>query len=137
MQKNNQVIKGKIYTFGGLDQGHINAESHDDDDMWIGKSISKGLRNVRCLGCGKQGHLKGECKQGIPRKNVYSTNNGNIMSLLSGLCRRCVERVNIGPRNVDQQETDKVILCLYPWETPRGASCRPPWQIQFRPFLPS
>ena len=55
-------------------QDIINIESHDHDDAWTGEVISRGLRknrNVQCYNCGKQGHLKRDCTQGVPRNNVF------------------------------------------------------------------
>ena len=44
----------------------ISIGSHDHDDMWIGKVISRYLRknqNVKCYNCGKQVYLKRDCRQ--------------------------------------------------------------------------
>ena len=62
------------------------------DDNLVGQLISREPRsssNVRCFNCGMPGHIKRNCKQGIPRNNTFARNNPNRMPLPSGLCRRC------------------------------------------------
>lgn len=42
---------------------------HIYDDILIGEVISKSFKknqNLRCFNCGKQGHLKMNCKQDVP-----------------------------------------------------------------------
>lgn len=47
------------------------------------------IQNVKCYNCGNQGHLKRDCRNGVPRNNATSKNNQLRIPLLSGLCRRC------------------------------------------------
>ena len=61
----------------------FNIETHNHDDTWIGEVIFRGLRknqNVKYYNCGKQGHVKRDCRQGILRNNVFSKNIQNIAS---------------------------------------------------------
>ena len=70
----------------------IDIESRDHNDVWIGEVISRGLkknRYVECFNCNKQGHLKRDCKQGVPRNNAFPKNNPNRMPLPFGVCRTC------------------------------------------------
>ncbi|MGE9575014.1 zinc finger CCHC domain-containing protein, partial [Escherichia coli] len=68
MQIDNYAFKSKISTFRGLDLRQINIEAHGNgDDTWIREEISRGLKksqNGKCFNCGRQGHLKRDCKQG-------------------------------------------------------------------------
>ena len=53
----------------------IQSTLNNHDDAWIREVISRVLKknlNVKCFICSKQGHLKRDCKQGIPRNNVFS-----------------------------------------------------------------
>lgn len=48
--------------------------SHTSDETSIEEIIAKGLRKrqtVKCLGCGKQGHFKRDCRQSVTRNNVF------------------------------------------------------------------
>jgi hypothetical protein len=48
--------------------------SHIYDGTLIEVVISKSFKknqNVRFFNCDKQGHLKRDCRQGIPRNNVF------------------------------------------------------------------
>ena len=55
----------------------FNTESHDHDEAWIGQVISRDMQknlNLNCFNFSKHGHLKRDCKQGIPRNNVFFLN---------------------------------------------------------------
>ena len=75
--QNNRVIKSLKSRSALLEewiQDTISIESHDHDDVWIAEMFSRGLKknkNVKCFNCSKQGHLKSDHKQGIPRNNFF------------------------------------------------------------------
>lgn len=88
MQKDNEPIKNKASTFGGMDARN-NIEFHEYDNAWIGEVVSRIWRKnqkVKCYNCSK-GHFKRDCRLGIPRNNIFSNNNPFRMPLPSGLCR--------------------------------------------------
>lgn len=52
----------------------VDIESHTHDDIWIGEKIYKKFKknqNVRCFNCDKQGHLKGDYRQGVSRNCLF------------------------------------------------------------------
>ena len=69
----------------------------------------------------KLGHLRRDCRQGIPRMSPLGMAGIGGLSLLVYVGG--VAKADIGLMNVGQQETDKATQ--YHWETPLGASHRP------------
>ena len=58
-------------------QDTTNVESYDHNNKWIGEVIFRSLKknqNVK-YNCGKQGHLKRDCKQNVPSNNVFCKHN--------------------------------------------------------------
>ena len=82
-------------------------------------------QNFRCFNCGRQGHLKKECREIAPRNNVIEIIQTEGHSLLE--CAEDVAEAGTGLKNVDQQGAGKKTLCH--WEVPTGASCRPQHQM--------
>ena len=74
-------------------------------ESWVGEAMSKGMRrhqNVKCFNCGRIEHLKRNCRQGIPRNNVFSGKGKmNVNKLLD--YAEGVAKTNIRPMNADQQ----------------------------------
>lgn len=68
-----------------------NIESNDyGTEAWVGEAISEHMKrhkNTKCFSYGRIGHLKRNCRQGIPRNNASSRNNSSRMPQPSGLCR--------------------------------------------------
>ena len=70
----------------------MNIETFDyKTESWVEEAICQRMRrkNARCFNCGRIGHLRRHCRQGIPRNNVSYGNDKNKRYQLSGLCRRC------------------------------------------------
>ena len=71
----------------------MNVETFDyKDESWLGEAISKGMRRhqtLKCFTCGRKGHVRRYCRQGIPRNNISSGNGKNRRPWPSGICRRC------------------------------------------------
>ena len=83
----------------------MNVESLDyTTEAWIRKAISNGIirrhQNTKCLNCGKMGHLKKNCRQGIPGINVFSRNGKNRNTQPTGICKKCGLYSLVGPMNV-------------------------------------
>ena len=59
----------------------INVETFDSSmKAWVGEAISNGIRghqNDKCFICDRIGHLKMDCRQGIPSNNVSFVNVKN------------------------------------------------------------
>ena len=49
----------------------------------------KKSQKVRCFNCGNKDHLKRDCRQGVPRNNVFSIDNPNRRLQPSRVCRSC------------------------------------------------
>ena len=66
----------------------MNVEIFDyNTEAWVKEEISKGIRrhqNDKCFNCGRIGHMRRDCRQGIPRNNDYSGNSKNRRSQVSG-----------------------------------------------------
>ena len=101
----------------------MNVETLDySTEICVEEAIFNGMRrhqNTKCFNCGKIGHLRMDCRQGIPRNNVSSGNGKNRRTQPSGICRKC-GKANIEPINVGQQKIDKGTR--YHQKTPLGAS---------------
>ena len=59
----------------------MNIETFDyNTESWVEKAIFKGMRRhqtAKCINCGRKGHLRRDCRQGIPRNNISSGNGKN------------------------------------------------------------
>ena len=71
----------------------MNIETFDyNTESWVGKAISKGMRkyqNAKKFNCGRIGHLRQNCRQGIPRNNISFGDGKNRRTQPSCICRRC------------------------------------------------
>ena len=81
----------------------IQSTLNNHDDAWIREVISRVLKkneNVKCFNCSKQGHLKRDCKQGIPRNNVFSNHNPNrmpsLLDYIEGVAKAGIGLINAG-----------------------------------------
>jgi hypothetical protein len=55
----------------------------------ISKNLNKNKHGT-CFNCSKQGHLKKNCRQGVPRNNDFCPgNNPKRRPQTSEVCRRC------------------------------------------------
>ena len=74
------------------------------DDAWIGDVISRGLRknrNVKWYNYGKQGHLKRDCTQGIPRNNgfflrIIQSEHPSFLDYVEGVAKAGIGQMNAG-----------------------------------------
>lgn len=107
-----------------IDMGDNGSHVYDATTL-IRKVISKSFKknqNVWCFNCGKQGHLRRDYRQDIPRNNVFSRDNLKKKAQPSGACRR-LAKAGTELVSADQQGMSKATLCH--WEMPEGASSRP------------
>ena len=69
----------------------MNIETIDyNTESWV-EAISKGMKrhqNAKYFYCGRIGHLRRDCRQGIPRNNISSGNDKNRRTQPLGMCRR-------------------------------------------------
>ena len=87
-----------------------NVETFDyNTEVWVGETNSKYIQryqNTKCFNCGRIGHLRRDCRQGIPRNNVSSRNGKNrrtqLLVYVGG-----VAKANLGIMDVGQQKIDK------------------------------
>ena len=64
-----------------------NIETFDyNTESWVGEALSQ---NAKCFNCGRIGHLRGGCRQEIPRNNISSGNGKSRRPQPSGICRKC------------------------------------------------
>ena len=83
-------------------------------DSWAGEAISKGMKrhqNGKCFNCSRIGHLRRDCRQGIPRNN-HSSGNNKIRRTHRQVYVEDVAKADIGPMNTDQQKTNKATQYL-------------------------
>ena len=79
-----------------------------NNESWVGEAISKAMRGhqpAKCFNCGKFGHLKGDCRQGILGITVHlgMAGIGNLgLQVYVGVVKEDIERMN-----ADQQQTDR------------------------------
>ena len=69
---------------------------HTED--WVGKAIYSGMKrqsNAKCFNCGRIGHLRRACKQGIPRYNVFS-GNGKLLYYVKDMAKADIQLTNVG-----------------------------------------
>ena len=67
-------------------------------EAWVGEATSKGMRRYqkdKCFIGGRIGHLRRDCRKGIPRNNVSFGNGKAIRSQSSDYVD--VAKANIGP----------------------------------------
>ena len=71
----------------------MNVETLDySTEACVGEEISNGIRrhqNAKCFNCGRIGHLRRNCRQGIPRNNTSFGNGKNRRTQPSDICRMC------------------------------------------------
>ena len=64
----------------------MNIETFDyNSESWGGEAISKGMKRHQNAKCSRIGHLRRDCRQGIPRNNISSGNGKNRKTQPSGI----------------------------------------------------
>ena len=87
----------------GSDTQPIQSFGHSTE-AWVVETISKGMKrhqNTKCFNCGRIGHPLG----------MINIEGLNLLDYVEDAAK-----ADIGPMNVDQQETHKTIS--YCWKTP-------------------
>ena len=98
MQKDNCAFKGWTLHTMNVETFDYNAES------WVGETISKVMRRhqiAKRFNCGRIGHLRRDCRQGISRNNI-SSGNGEIGDFGLQIYVAGVAKADIGPMNAGQ-----------------------------------